>query len=368
MLIRRAVTLRRIPAGDYPPHFFEVELDGIVRLRNDALLSGPAIANYLSQVAPLAFAPGFPFTTEIRKALEADVRLDTLNLTISGIDGPIYRPHRAGFSDDKRKAHFSEVELFKLSDVDGGTAAVGWVAHHEYDGAIPVGTGCKGVRLRVGNVQIGGTNLLENLFTEARFNSWSVGEVHVLDRRIVPNARRDDFEQNTHYANLLNQLTPVARAISKRCRTSSKSRQLLRDFSVQEQMAKERLQIIAQGGIRKEARKIQSAHIERALAKMTRISEASELESEKSSLISRTAKLRHRLDAASHAQLSTPLDLLPPPKRRAYAELLELIYECSANRSAAKALIDRIFEKITSAASPVRSTKRPSKRQTPRKK
>ena len=75
------------------------------------------------------------------------------------------------------------------ADVDGAPAAVGWLVHHEYDGAVPVGTGFKGVRLRVGNVQIGGHALLEGLFTEARFNSWSIGEVHVLDRRVVPNAR-----------------------------------------------------------------------------------------------------------------------------------------------------------------------------------
>ena len=34
----------------------------------------------------------------------------------------------------------------------------------------------------VGNVQIGGNALLEDFFTEPRFNSWSIGEVHILDR------------------------------------------------------------------------------------------------------------------------------------------------------------------------------------------
>ena len=50
------------------------------------------------------------------------------------------------------------------------------------NGAVPTGTGFKRVRFRLGNVQIGGNALLEDFFTEPRFNSWSIGEVHILDR------------------------------------------------------------------------------------------------------------------------------------------------------------------------------------------
>ena len=291
-LIRRAVSLARAPADGYPSRFFEVELDGVVRLRSDKLMSPTAIAEYLAQVAPLPFAPEFPFAAEIRHALEPAVKLDTFELQISGIDGPIYRPHGRGFTDEKRKGTFEGVETFTIPDVDGAPAAAGWILHHEYDGAVPTGTGFKGVRLRVGNVQIGGNALLEELFTEPRFNSWSIGEVHILDRRIIPNARRDDFEQNAHYSNLLNQLTPIARAVSKRCRTSSKRRQLLRDFELQEQGVKERLHILTQGGIRKEARRAQSRQIDHALNKMRRLTNAQEVEAEKGKLETRISKMR----------------------------------------------------------------------------
>ena len=50
------------------------------------------------------------------------------------------------------------------------------------NGAVPTGTGFKRVRFRLGNVQIGGNALLEDFFAEPRFNSWSIGEVHILDR------------------------------------------------------------------------------------------------------------------------------------------------------------------------------------------
>jgi hypothetical protein len=46
----------------------------------------------------------------------------------------------------------------------------------------------------------------------------------VEDPRIVPNARRDNFEVNHHYYNLLVQLGPVAAKITQICRTASVSR------------------------------------------------------------------------------------------------------------------------------------------------
>lgn len=345
-LIRRTVSLSRIPADGYPSHFFEVELDGVVRLRSDKLMSATAIEEYLSQVAPVPFSPEFSFAAEIRHALEPVVKLGNFVLRISGVDGPIYRPHRRGFTDEKRRGTFEGVEIFTIPDVDGSPAAVGWLLHHEYDGAVPTGTGFKGVRLRVGNVQVGGNALLEELFTEPRFNSWSIGEVHILDRRIIPNARRDDFEQNAHYSNLLNQLAPIARAVSKRCRTSSKRRQLLRDFELQERGVRERLHILTQGGIRKEARRAQSGQIEHTLNKMRRLTNAREVEAEKDKLETRISKLEERVRSVTREAPSSPLDVLPPAKRGMYGQMIELIYECSTNRVAAKSLVDRILEKI----------------------
>ena len=46
--VSQVVELRRIPAGDFPDRFFEVELRGIIRHRNDQLLSAAAISGYLA--------------------------------------------------------------------------------------------------------------------------------------------------------------------------------------------------------------------------------------------------------------------------------------------------------------------------------
>jgi hypothetical protein len=43
----------------------------------------------------------------------------------------------------------------------------------------------------------------------------------------------------------------------------------------------------------------------------------------------------------------SPLAHLAPAKRKMYEHVFGLIYECSANQVAAKALIDRILAKVT---------------------
>src|SRR5205085_1429050 len=69
---------------------------------------------------------------------------------------------------------------------------------------------------------------VESAFAESRFNAWAVGEFHVLDGRIIPNGRRDQYEQGVHLANVLNHLAPIARDIGNRCRLRSQYRQLMK--------------------------------------------------------------------------------------------------------------------------------------------
>jgi molecular chaperone HtpG len=52
---------RSAEPGRPADHFFEVELAGIIRHCDDTLVDEAAISSYLSQVAPIPFAPSFRF-------------------------------------------------------------------------------------------------------------------------------------------------------------------------------------------------------------------------------------------------------------------------------------------------------------------
>lgn len=225
-VVDKIVAVQRRPADEGDPrHFFEVELRDVVRHhRRDALLNEELIGAYLSEVAPLPFDASFTLGAAIAEHLSRHLDLPNLEVRINGSE-PLARPHRDAFSaKTNAEGHLCECELLTFEDRDGGIAAVGWLLHHEYLGAISARAQIGGLRLRAGDIQVGGAQVLEDYFPEPRFNAWTVGEVHVVDPRIVPNARRDNFEHNVHFNDLTAQLEPLARQIARRCRTASIAR------------------------------------------------------------------------------------------------------------------------------------------------
>jgi molecular chaperone HtpG len=187
------------------------------------------ISHYLSQVAPVPFASEFSFASEIEKYLQKQLSRSPLDLKVNG--ETVFRPYRDEiiFPGTLRTLRTRDIEFIHFADVDGKSGAIGWIAHHEYVRSIPPTLGIRGIRARLGDIQVGEPNLFDESFKEPRFNGWAIGEIHVLDRRIVPNARRDNFEVNHHYSNLLVQLGPLASSISQRCRSASIARNATQD-------------------------------------------------------------------------------------------------------------------------------------------
>ena len=232
--------------------------------------------------------------------------------------------------------------------MDGDVSAVGWVLHHSYLGAIRTREGIKGLRLRTGNMQVGGHNVLEEIFPETRFSSWTVGEIHVIDRKIVPNGRRDHFEQNTHLLNLLNQLAPRARAIAKRCRASSMARNRIKQFELEELKINQKADVLEQAVLPKTQARMFRKEIGTSLSAMEKVIHSGLLHERQRALLARRLNvLKKRVLSTSQVNNEeNPLGNVPAAKRRIYEEIIGLIYECSANRVAAKSLVDKILARI----------------------
>jgi Histidine kinase-, DNA gyrase B-, and HSP90-like ATPase len=205
-------------------HFFEVELHDISRLRSDMLLNEQLIHDYLAQVAPVPFSPEFSFGSSINQTFRT--RFKSVPIDLSVDNKTVLRPYRdeLTFPGTHYKLTVKDIEFQEFPDVDGQVAAVAWLAHHDYVRSIPPSLGVRGLRARVGDLQVGDPSLFDELYKEPRFNGWTLGEIHVLDQRIVPNARRDNFEVNHHYSNLIVQLAPLAAGLTQRCRTASVAR------------------------------------------------------------------------------------------------------------------------------------------------
>jgi hypothetical protein len=226
-----AISSRR-PEPDEPAHFFEVQLRKVVRLASDVLLNPAAVEAYLAEVGPVPFHPSFSHGPSIADYLHGTGGYSTLAVHINGRSEGITRPYRDVPAMSPSKS--TELQLptfFEIPSQDGERAAVGWITHHDYLGAFPRPLGVRGLRARVGNLQIGGDNCFDDIFSEPRFNQWTVGEVHVLDERIVANGRRDFFEPNLHFENLCNHLVVYTQDVARRCRSYSNLRRKERSLT-----------------------------------------------------------------------------------------------------------------------------------------
>jgi molecular chaperone HtpG len=333
-------------AGD---PYFEVRLEGVARQGDDRVMSPGAVADYLTEIAPVPLDPSFSHADAIAERLGGVVALGDLVITIN--DGePLTRPFRDELPiEGGRPLRLRDVAFVEVPSIDGGIAAVGWIAHHDYEGAINPSTHVRGLRVRAGDVQIGEAGVLADVFPETRFDAWTVGEVHVLDPRIIPNGRRDDFERNVHLANLKNHLAPLGRDVANRCRTSSRDRKRLRDLELEQAAAREGLAALAQGGLNAASRDRMALTVELSLMRAEKLLGEPDLVADPhGGDRGEVERLRSQLEqlAGAEAPAASPLDRLTAERRAFYEEMFSLIYECSANRSAAKSLVDRIMQKV----------------------
>ena len=225
-LIHDCVAVSRITGSDWPDHFFEVELEHIARHAAGKILNRSAVQRYVAEVCPVPMSEEFPFKTEIEE-LFAGRRLPlALEVVLDGDPNPICRKHGIGLKfSDNREDMFVELQSVRIPAADNNSdAAIGWIAHSSYLGAIPKELGVRGLRLREGNIQIGDEHALDQLFREERFNRWCVGELHIVDERLIPNGRRDYFEPSPHIRQVENHLESIIRGIVSRCRQASTAR------------------------------------------------------------------------------------------------------------------------------------------------
>ena len=194
----------------------------------------------------------FPLATEIRSFLSGYTDYFVLDIRVNDDQHSIERP----FSDsipfnDNFEAPFEALETSVIPRPDGDDpAAVLWLAHTRYAGSIPRRLGVRGLRARFGNMQIGTDRIFEHHFQESRFNGWCVGEIHILDSRIVPNGRRDYFEPGPHLRNLENHIGALAQQISARCRRASSQRNKLRNVDAAVQRLNQTRELACSGYLR----------------------------------------------------------------------------------------------------------------------
>ena len=348
-VVKDAVSISSNKADNFPEHFFEVELKFIVKHKKDNLLNPEIVEHYIAQIAPVPFSPSFSYAEKINEYLKDYISMANLNVYIDNHNSPVYRPHKDQFniSETIQDTFKGELECFSIPNYSGEVGAVGWILHHNYLGAIPPKTAIKGFRVRCGNIQVGDDNLLDEIFTETRFNSWTVAEVHVIDKKIKPNGRRDNFDQNIHLLNFTNHLNPIGRKISKNCRNSSILRNRIKEFEIEEGKILQKIPFLKQQSLPKEKNIEIRNNIKDSLQKLQKLTNSGIIQDEdKNRFLSRIKNVQQEMDFEFSSN-NDPLESLPKQKKIIYKEVFGLVYEFSHNHLAAKTLIDKILSRLS---------------------
>jgi hypothetical protein len=207
-----------------PPHFFKVTLKNVHRFHSDVLMNVKAVYGYLSQVAPVTYDhQSFQFAGLIESNYSKLLDYRCYKITVNGRE--IKRPYSDVFNVSSEKADkISDIEFFTFLGFDETPIALGWYARTNFLASLPAFLNCRGIRVRQGNLEIGNEHFLDEAFTERRFSGWQIGEIHILNNKLRPNARRDGFEQSSHYERFLEQAHLLGRHLSGLCRKSSSER------------------------------------------------------------------------------------------------------------------------------------------------
>ena len=188
------------------------------------LLDIDAARSYISQVAPLPYqSRHFIYTSQLKSYLSDNGYIvEEFPIFVGENESdlePVYKPNKSRFRPDRGKRTVDEISSMKYFDVtvDGELYALGWYGNCGWYGFLSEKE-ISGFRVRKGNILIGDSHTMNAIFKEARFNGWTQGEIFIVTDKLIPNARRDDFEQNDAYYKFMEALsnivgTEIARTI-----------------------------------------------------------------------------------------------------------------------------------------------------------
>ena len=188
------------------------------------LLDIDAARSYISQVAPLPYqSRHFIYTSQLKSYLSDNGYIvEEFPIFVGENESdlePVYKPNKSRFRSYRGKRTVDEISSMKYFDVtvDGELYALGWYGNCGWYGFLSEKE-ISGFRVRKGNILIGDSHTMNAIFKEARFNGWTQGEIFIVTDKLIPNARRDDFEQNDAYYKFMEALsnsvgTEIARTI-----------------------------------------------------------------------------------------------------------------------------------------------------------
>jgi len=214
--------------------FLSVRLIGLDAA--DAFLGDKALRDYIALNAPVPYdetvwSHGDAIRV-IAREQAAPESLDQVQVVICDADDNVIHDVRRPFKNTFRTQN-AQGKPGRTVSVEGVRALPfstgsdggwwGWMAIHERGGAL-ADVPFAGLRVRMHNIAIGGTELVRELFKTQHLAMWVFGEIHITDLGLVPNSQRDGFEQSESWDRIKARLREEVEALEKEIRGESARR------------------------------------------------------------------------------------------------------------------------------------------------
>jgi molecular chaperone HtpG len=217
---------------DIAGHYFEVRLEGFQDPPEECI-SQPLMKAFISQVAPVPYSDSFPFRDKLKAQEEAtgivieEVRVQLVDA--AGAGEAITKPYTDLYDMEEGAAKVKLIDC----ETRSGTHWWAWVGKKAEPGSF-TNERQMGLRVRLKNIQIDGVEVFRDVFRQqakssARFQDWFVGEIFVAQSALVPNARRDGFEENFAWRAMKKQLGDLAKDLGSEAHVISNAGQLTLD-------------------------------------------------------------------------------------------------------------------------------------------
>ena len=243
-LISSVITLTKNEAPS-DEHYFRVILKNVPE-RFSVLLDKERVLNYLRMTAPVKIDESkFSLYGKVREFLRRGNLNEPSTYRVFLNDEEIKKPYHT-YADapqqrtEKYKIRDIKTQIFKNdAGLIQGWAWVGFRDFSESASVIRQDCTFRGIRLRLHNIQIGGEDALTHLYHEDRAAKYFVGEIHVLDSTLTPNARRDYFAHTPEFDQFEKQVAVFLNSLFKEVREDSKIASMRKKIKQQGQIIRD---------------------------------------------------------------------------------------------------------------------------------
>jgi molecular chaperone HtpG len=340
--------------ADTDDHFFEVIMTGVT---SSDLLNKVIIRNYLAFEIPVPYPNKFMFYGQIYEhAKLLGVAIDEYNVFVE--TEQVFKDYTTRiYSGGKVHDEIKTIEFKDFYDENDKLIAWMWFGLSSLNGQIKAqGNIQRGLRLRKGNIQIGESGTLRRLFKDARGNEYFIGEVFAVHPELIPNARRDYFNENAIRDTFETRLREFFDCLWKLCNVASDERSAyksIKDYREAVTAYKEKAKTGFSGGVDRETMQTALEEKRQKAEKAQRTLKRSE-ETADDEITARVKVIVRNVETAHAPEPLKPLPEIPSEKEKPEsgkkAKPVYITDELSQYPKETRRVVGRIYDLINQNA------------------